>query len=62
VPYIEVTDEAHDLVTGYARLWNQTEGEAIDTLIRLYVQPVHTATAPSRCGQVSSDDSGQVQP
>jgi len=62
VPYIEATDEAYDLVTGYARLWNQTESDAIDTLIRLYLQPVHTAAAPSDDGHVSSNDSGQVQP
>lgn len=62
MPYIEVTDEAYDLVTCYARLWNQTESEAVDTLIRLYLQPVHTADPPNGCGQVSSDDSGQVHP
>lgn len=62
VPYIEVTNEAYELVTRYARLWKQTESEAIDTLIRLYLQPEHTAATPSHDGHASSDDSGQVQP
>jgi hypothetical protein len=47
MPTIEVSDATHALVTGYARLWGQTETEAVDTLIRLYPMPVHTVAAPS---------------
>lgn len=46
MPTIEVSDAAHALVTGYARLWGQTETEAVDNLIRLHNTPVHTVTAP----------------
>ena len=46
MPTIEVSDATHALVTGYARLWDQTETQAVDTLIRLYAMPVHTVAAP----------------
>lgn len=46
MPSIEVSDAAYALVTGYARLWDQTEREVVDTLIRLYDVPAHTVAAP----------------
>jgi hypothetical protein len=46
VPHIEVDDHVYEQLAAYARRWRQTEGEALATLIRLYVQPVHTVTPP----------------
>jgi hypothetical protein len=46
VPHIEVDDDVYEQLTAYAQRWRQTEAEAVATLIRLYVQPVHTVAPP----------------
>jgi negative regulator of replication initiation len=48
MPIIEVDDEVYDHIARYARLWGQSMGEAVATLIRLLVQPDHTVAGP--CG------------
>ena len=46
MPDIQVTDEVYERITGYAHRWGQTEGQVVDTLVRLFVEPVHTVALP----------------
>jgi negative regulator of replication initiation len=63
MPIIEVDDEVYDHVARHARLWGQSMGQAVGTLIRLCVQPEHTVARPSGPGGGTghSDDAGEVR-
>jgi hypothetical protein len=60
VRHIDVDDDVYEQLTAYARLWQQTEGEALATLLRLYVQPVHTVAPPP--AQANADGSREGRP
>nr|MDT0658791.1 hypothetical protein [Micromonospora sp. DSM 115978] len=59
---IRVDDEVYELVTRYARLWNQSHGHAVGTLVRLHDQPERTVTGPPATA-VGADgaSAGEVQ-
>lgn len=61
MPFIEVSDEAYAALTEYATRWNQTRGEVVDTLIRLYTQPEHTVAAPCGDGETSGNATRAAQ-
>ena len=59
---IRVDDEVYELIARYARLWNQTHGEVVDTIVRLHQQPEHTVAAPSTTAiEADGTISGGVQ-
>ncbi len=62
MPHIEVDDDVYEQLTAYARLWRQTPGEAVATLLRLYVQPVHTATPPPHTAGHTAGSQKQARP
>ncbi|MBX7267582.1 hypothetical protein KIF24_17105 [Micromonospora sp. Llam7] len=58
---IRVDDEVYELVTRYARLWNQTPGHTTETLVRLHDQPEHTVVAPPPTAiEADSASAGEV--
>jgi hypothetical protein len=57
---VDPHDPSSSHVAVYAQLWDQTRSEAVDTLIRLYSQAVHTVAAPRDDKQATGDNSRQV--
>ncbi|MEV7628837.1 hypothetical protein [Actinoplanes sp. NPDC089786] len=49
------------MVNRYAKLWDQSDGEAVDTLIRLHAEPVHLVAAPLADSGTNGNDSRQAQ-
>jgi hypothetical protein len=62
VPDIQVTDEVYERITAYAHRWGQTEGQVVDTLVRLFVEPVHTVAPPPAPTAADADPTDSADP